>query len=113
MRGTTLLATALILAGTPAVTAEPIGYYRQPALHGDTLVFVAEGDLWRVPVTGGPARRLTSHIGDESLPAISPDGKTIAFAGQYEGVLEVYTMPLAGGAPLRQTFHGSPVASVA
>jgi tricorn protease len=113
MRGTTLLATALVLAGAPTVPAEPIGYYRQPALHGDTLVFVAEGDLWRVPVTGGPARRLTSHIGDESLPAISPDGKTVAFAGQYEGVTEVYTMPLAGGAPVRQTFHGSPIASVA
>ncbi len=41
----------------------PAGYYRYPALWNDTLVFTAEGDLWRVPIAGGVAERLTSHAG--------------------------------------------------
>src|SRR5512136_3162660 len=82
------------------------GYYRFPALHGDTVVFTSEGDLWAVDVRGGPARRLTSHTGLETNPAISPDGQTLAFSAQYEGPTEVYTMPLAGGLPERRTFAG-------
>ena len=57
-----------------ALADPPLGYYRQPTLHEDTIVFVAEGDLWRVPATGGVATRITSHAGDEANPAISPDG---------------------------------------
>jgi tricorn protease len=101
----------LILGGLTAVSAEsPLGYYRQPALHGDTLVFVAEGDLWKVSVTGGVARRLTSHAGDESMPAISADGETLAFVGMYEGPRELYTMPLDGGRPARRTYGAGGVA---
>ncbi|WP_263355969.1 S41 family peptidase [Acidicapsa ligni] len=82
------------------------GYYRSPAIHGDTIVFGSEGDLWSVPVQGGLARRLTSNSGLESMPAISPDGQTLAFAAQYEGPREVYTMPLNGGVPERRTWDG-------
>jgi tricorn protease len=90
------------------------GYYRDPAVHGDTLVFVAEGDLWKVPLAGGIAQRLTTHPGEESAPVISPDGSTLAFTARYEGPAEVYTMPLAGGLPVRRTFEGdSSVATTA
>ncbi len=85
----------------------PQGYYRQPALHGNTVVFTAEGDLWRVPGGGGSAQRLTSHPGEESHAAISPDGSTVAFTAEYEGPKEVYSMPIAGGLPTRHTFDGS------
>ena len=81
------------------------GYYRYPTLHGDTLVFAAEGDLWKVGTTGGLAQRLTTHAEEESHPTISPDGRTLAYGGNYEGVTEVYTMPLAGGLPKRQTYE--------
>jgi len=82
------------------------GYYRFPTIYGDIVVFTAEGDLWRVNVQGGIAQRLTSHPGTEFHAAFSPDGKTLAFSGQYEGSTEVYTMPADGGLPTRRTFEG-------
>lgn len=85
------------------------GYFRYPALHGDTLVFTAEGDLWKVGVagaTGGEAQRLTTHQGVESHAAISPDGQWVAFSASYEGPTEAYVMPLAGGLPQRLTWFG-------
>jgi tricorn protease len=82
------------------------GYYRFPAVHGTTVVFTSEGDLWSVDIKGGPAVRLTTHPGLETNAAISPDGTTVAFSAQYEGPTEVYTMPLAGGLPVRRTFAG-------
>lgn len=83
-----------------------LGFYRDPALHGDVLVFQAEGDLWRVSLDGGVARRITTHAGIEAHPLISPDGSTLAFDGAYEGPTEVYTMPLAGGPITRRTWEG-------
>ncbi|MGO8699764.1 MAG: S41 family peptidase [Limisphaerales bacterium] len=83
------------------------GYYRFPTIFGDTVVFTAEGDLWRVSAQGGMAQRLTSHLGLESHAAFSPDGKTLAFSAHYEGPGEVYTMPAEGGLPTRRTFEGS------
>ena len=80
------------------------GYYRDPALHGDTLIFTSEGDLWTVSVHGGAAHRLTSAPGKERAAKISPDGKTVAFYAEYEGPGEVYTIPVAGGIPQRQTW---------
>jgi len=61
------------------------GYYRFPAIHGDTIVFTAEGDLWEVGTQGGTARWLTSHPAEEAHAAISPDGTTVAFSASYEG----------------------------
>lgn len=82
------------------------GYYRQPALHGDTIVFNSEGGLWTVSIQGGVAHRLTSSPGHEGFPNISPDGNTVAFLADYEGPAEVYTMPVAGGLPERRTWEG-------
>jgi tricorn protease len=83
------------------------GYFRFPAITSDSIVFTAEGDLWRVALAGGVAQRLTTHAAEESRPAVSPDGKTLAYSAAYEGPTEVYTMPLEGGAPVRRTFEGA------
>jgi len=77
---------------------------RFPATNGNDIVFSYAGDLYKVAVAGGEAQRLTSHIGYEMFPRFSPDGKTIAFTGQYDGNTEVYTMPSLGGEPLRITY---------
>ncbi|MBL8991409.1 MAG: PD40 domain-containing protein [Phycisphaerae bacterium] len=100
-------------AAPPPAAAAPVGYYRQPAIGGSTIVFVAEGDLWKVPLSGGVATRLTSHPGDEFLPAISPDGSRVAFAAEYDGTQEIYVMPLSGGQPRRLTYDGTPRCGVA
>jgi len=83
------------------------GYYRFPTIHDDTIVFTSEGDLWTVGLQGGVARRLTTHPGEETHPAFSPDGKTIAYSANYEGPTEVYTIPATGGLPIRRTFEGN------
>ncbi|MGY6560251.1 MAG: S41 family peptidase [Nitritalea sp.] len=93
-----------------SVQAQELGYFMQPALHGETIVFVSEGDLWKVPVSGGKATRLTTHHGEEFSPKISPDGKFVAYAASYEGPTEVYLIPIDGGLPQRLTFE--PAASV-
>ncbi|HEX5271771.1 MAG TPA: hypothetical protein VFW33_14840, partial [Gemmataceae bacterium] len=103
---------ALFAFAGPALAGPPTGYYRQPAIHMDTIVFVSEGDLWKVSVAGGAATRLTTHPGEEGLPAISPDGKTVAFTAAYEGPSAVYVMPLAGGLPRRLTFDEGSVSFV-
>lgn len=91
-------------AASEATAAPHVGFYRQPAAQGDQLVFVAEGDLWRTGVSGGAAQRLTTHAGSETWPALSPDGRWIAFVGQYDGNGDVYVMPASGGVPRRLTW---------
>jgi tricorn protease len=86
--------------------ATDCGYYRHPAIHGDTVVFVSEEDLWRVPAGGGIARRLTANPGIVSYPAFSPDGRLIAFTGRDDGPIEVYVMDAEGGALRRLTWAG-------
>lgn len=81
------------------------GYYRFPTIHGDSIVFSAEGDLWRAPASGGEAMRLTTAPGNEAFARFSPDGKWIAFSGQYGGNVDVYVMPAAGGEPTRLSWH--------
>ncbi|MCW1887341.1 S41 family peptidase [Luteolibacter flavescens] len=82
------------------------GFFRMPALHGETVVFTAESDLWKVSVKGGSAQRLTTHPGLESSATISRDGKWLAFTAEYEGPMETFVMPLDGGLPKRLTWHG-------
>ncbi|MBI2408845.1 MAG: PD40 domain-containing protein [Gemmatimonadetes bacterium] len=99
-----VLAAAALNAQTPTEGAR--GFYRFPAVSGQTIVFAAEGDLWSVGLAGGLAHRLTSHAAEETDPVISPDGKTLAFTARYEGPAALYTMPVTGGAPTRWTYDG-------
>ncbi len=104
------LLCALVLLVTPGLAAADgvLGYYRYPALAGETLIFAAEGDLWVTGVEGGLARRLTTHPGEETHPVVSPDGATLAFSAEYEGPREVYVMPVTGGLPRRLTWEAEP-----
>jgi tricorn protease len=77
---------------------------RFPAIHGNQVVFSYAGDLYTVDAGGGLARKLTSHIGYEMFARFSPDGKHIAFTGQYDGNTEVFVIPSGGGIPRRLTY---------
>ena len=77
---------------------------RFPATNGKDVTFSYGGDLYTVPITGGEARKLTSHVGYEMFPRYSPDGNSIAFTGQYDGNTEVFLIPANGGEPVRLTY---------
>lgn len=94
----------LVLLGTGISKAEEARLLRFPAIHGDQIVFTYAGDLYTTSSKGGIARRLTSHSGFEMFPKFSPDGKSIAFTGQYDGNTEIYKIPSSGGEPKRLTW---------
>lgn len=77
---------------------------RFPAIYNNQIVFSYAGDLYTVAATGGVARKITNDVGYEMFPRFSPDGKWIAFTGQYDGNTEVYLMPSEGGVPKRLTY---------
>src|SRR5918993_2897753 len=72
---------------------------RYPDINGDQIAFVYAGDIWTVPAAGGTARRLTSHAGLELFPKFSPDGRWVAFSGEYGGAGHGFVLPAVGGGP--------------
>ena len=94
------LAAVCFLAPASLLSAqEEARLLRFPAIHGDQIVFTYAGNLYTVPSAGGVARKLTSHEGFEMFARFSPDGKWIAFTGQYDGNTEVYLMPAGVASP--------------
>jgi tricorn protease len=98
---------ASVCACTPFAFAagDSLRLLQKPAMNKTEIVFSYAGDLWKVSRQGGVAVRLTSGEGVETEPAISPDGETIAFTGEYDGNVDVFSMPIAGGVPKRVTYH--------
>jgi Tol biopolymer transport system component/C-terminal processing protease CtpA/Prc len=74
---------------------------------GKTVAFAWRGDLWRAPVAGGPATRLTLHEAQDTKPRFSPDGTQIAFTSRRTGNYDVFVMPAEGGQPKQVTFHSA------
>ncbi|MEZ4416208.1 MAG: PDZ domain-containing protein [Gemmatimonadota bacterium] len=85
--------------------AQGTRFLRQPSVGADQIAFVHANDIWVVGREGGLARRLTSDDGAETDPAFSPDGRWIAFSGEYGGNVDVYVVAAAGGQPTRLTWH--------
>src|SRR5437870_1908737 len=105
MRTLCCLATLfLLLVGNRLAAEEEARLLRFPAIHDNQIVFTYAGNLYTVAATGGTARRLTSHDGYEMFARFSPDGKQLAFTGQYDGNTEVFLMPAEGGVPKRLTY---------
>ncbi len=98
------LCLALAFSFSAAAQNEEARLLRFPTIGGDKIVFTYAGNLYSVDIDGGRAAKLSSDVGYECFPKISPDGKTIAFTAQYDGNTEVYTMPIDGGEPKRLTY---------
>lgn len=103
MRLGVLLATILMMVTGVAAQQAPL-LVHEPTLSSTHIVFVYGGYLWSVPRDGGEARQITTG-GHEAFPYFSPDGKWIAFSGQYDGNPDVYVMAAEGGTPKRLTWH--------
>jgi len=109
-RNTALPAVVRLLAGSFLIAAAGLPLSAQtkllrfPDIHDNHVVFSYGGDLWQAPATGGEAVRLTAHPGLEVFAKYSPDGKWIAFTGQYDGDEQVYVIPSTGGEPKQLTY---------
>jgi tricorn protease len=99
-----LLLSGLVLTGLAQAQTKLL---RFPDLSGDKVVFTYAGDLWTASTSGGIATRLTAHPGVELFGKFSPDGRWIAFTGQYDGDEQVYVIPATGGVPKQLTFYPS------
>jgi len=95
---------ALALPLLAASAQDEARLLRFPAVGGGKIVFCYAGNLYSVGIDGGRAVKLTSDVGYECFPKISPDGQTVAFTAQYDGNTEVYTIPITGGEPKRITY---------
>jgi tricorn protease len=107
----TLLAlgiAALPIASASAQTTPHGGMLRMPTVSATEVAFVYAGKLWRVPRTGGVASPVAAPPGGLRNPRFSPDGKTVAFTGNYDGGDDLYTVPTEGGEPQRVTHHPGP-----
>jgi tricorn protease len=100
-----LLSLGLLMSAGPAFAETKL--LRFPDIHGDKVVFSYAGDLWTASTSGGTATRLTASPGVELFAKFSPDGKWIAFTGQYDGDEQVYVIPATGGVPKQLTFYPS------
>lgn len=104
MKKITIFISIILLFGTiKSFSQEESRLLRFPTVYGENIVFSYAGDLYTVSAKGGIARKLTNDIGYEMFSKFSPDGKTIAFTGQYDGNTEVFTIPAKGGIPKRLT----------
>ena len=107
MRQLVISLCALILVGFSSVASAAVNarMLRFPDVSDTHIAFVYAGDIWVVEKEGGVARRLSSPPGEEAFPRFSPDGQTIAFSGNYDGNLDVYTVASGGGEAKRITHH--------
>lgn len=100
-----LVALAGVAQGSGVDDIPHAGMLRYPDVSADRIVFVYANDIWTVPKEGGVASPLASPPGSELFPRFSPDGRRIAFQGNYEGNRDLYVMPAGGGVPHRVTHH--------
>jgi tricorn protease len=102
------LAVFLSAANSASAAEGGTRLLRTPTVSAANIAFAYANNIWVVSRQGGAARRLTTFAGQTENPHFSPDGKLIAFSGEYGGNLDVYVVPVEGGEPKRLTWHPSP-----
>lgn len=102
------IAAVLLAPPAPAIDPADTRMLSNPAVGPKNIAFVYAEDLWVADLDGSNPRRLTTDIGIETTPVFSPDGSVLAFSAQYDGNMDVYTIPTTGGTATRITFHPGP-----
>ncbi|HEX7709213.1 MAG TPA: PDZ domain-containing protein [Thermoanaerobaculia bacterium] len=105
LRLTAVTASLFLTLSIFAIDIHDTRLLSEPAVSARYIAFAYANDLWVANIDGSAVRRLTSHPGVESRPRFSPDGKWIAFAGEYDGNVDVYIVATEGGVPRRLTWH--------
>jgi tricorn protease len=100
-----IVCSILHAPGACAAESTATRMLRSPTVSATQIAFAYAQNIWNVDRAGGAARRLTSFQGQASNPHFSPDGKWVAFSGEYAGNLDVYVVPASGGEPTRLTWH--------
>jgi tricorn protease len=100
-----LAVVAILFAFSPLSANSQTRLLRTPTVSSSQIAFAYANNIWTVPRAGGSARRITSFQGVTSNPHFSPDGKWIAFSGEYAGNFDVYVVAADGGEPRRLTWH--------
>src|SRR5258708_33633050 len=103
-----VLAAAVLVLLPLASHAAATKLLRFPDVWRDRIVFSYAGDLWTVGTRGGTATRLTSNPGLELFGKFSPDGRFIAFTGQYGGGEQGYVIPSSRGGPQTPPLYPTP-----
>jgi len=100
---------ALVLSAGAAAQNAGEHWLRQPAVSpdGQTILFTAWGDVWRVDASGGQAIPLTVDDAWDGHPVWSRDGSRIAFASDRFGDMDVFVMDADGSNLSRLTFHSA------
>ncbi|HVU65081.1 MAG TPA: hypothetical protein VHC70_13960, partial [Phycisphaerales bacterium] len=99
------LAALVALSPARADSTPDARMLRYPTVSATQIAFVYANNIWVVPRTGGVAAPVAAPPGASAYPHFSPDGKTIAFVGNYDGNRDIYTVPIAGGIPEQVTHH--------
>ena len=108
MKTSRLIVLAVFLAGPGGPVFRGAQRSPGPPLPGD---LERPDRLLATPATSTPSRSPAAspassraHEGYEAFARFSPDGKYIAFTGEYDGNREVYLIPAEGGVPKRLTY---------
>jgi len=77
------------------------------SIDGRNAIFSARGDLFAVGLDGAAVNLTRTPKSVEDHPAVSPDGRTLAFITDADGEQQVATMPAGGGSVRRLTHFKS------
>src|SRR5690606_17696596 len=98
-------AVVMTLALAVTAAADPIKFARYPHVSHGKIAFSYHGDIWVANVDGSSPMRLTAHVGRDTFPRFSPDGKLVAFTSNRFGNDDVFVVPATGGEPRQLTFN--------
>ncbi len=103
-----LMSIVLVCIAMQSISADNVKFVRYPHASNDgKMAFSYHGDIWVVQADGSHPRRLTAHIGRDTFPRFSPDGKWIAFNSDRMGNNDVWLVSVDGGQPRQLTHHST------